>query len=110
MSIVQGTTVRNFKVRDIWFSLLLLMTKSYKSKKLELFKVTVLLVIRDKPQTLAQDILGTPYRMLIQVFLLVCLQQLCHICEKFKNDVYSSVLNGAAGLLTLTSIVFGRVV
>ena len=37
---------------SIWFSLL----RTEKSKKLELFKIPVLLVVTGKPQTLARDI------------------------------------------------------
>ena len=55
MSIVHVTIVPNLKVRE----LMVFSTKDRKLKKLELFKVPVLLVITGKPQTLACDISGT---------------------------------------------------
>ena len=61
MSIVQGTTVPNIKVSE----LTVLFTKDRKHKKLDLFKVPVLLVITGKPQTLARDISVMQGRILI---------------------------------------------
>ena len=55
MSIVHVTIVPNLKVRE----LMVFSTKDQKLKKLELFKVPVLLVITGKPQTLACDNSGT---------------------------------------------------
>ena len=45
-------------------------TSDRKFKKLELFKVPVLLVITGKPQTLARDISGTQGQILILFFYL----------------------------------------
>ena len=57
----------------------------------ELLKVPVLLLItgKVKPANLARDISGMQGRILIRFFLLVCLQQLYHICENCKNYMFT---------------------
>ena len=64
-----------------------------KLKKLELFKVPVLLVITCKSQILARNILGTQGRILIRLFYLFVLSGFVTYVKTEKNMFTPSGLN-----------------